>query len=226
VLSFLSQARLSERIHAFADMLPPPLPPAAFTGWHSLQAIVQINRFWGIITYGWVPAAALAGAVLGLGVTGAAWFTLGRLSKRHVLALQLAMQVVYAGAVMVALLCCTFPAQMDRTVGDGRRYMHQQQANCCAVTSAHITAGNLTHTAAMSKHCSAEASIPPASIPAACSGCMPGSCMPTKRPSSHPPCTSTHTDTGLLSRPAVRSCAGMLAAPTAATASCAATCPS
>jgi hypothetical protein len=125
---------------------------AAFTGWHSLQAILQINRFWGIITYGWVPAAALVGSVLGLGVTGAAWATLGRLSKRHVLALQLAMQAVYAVAVMVALLCCTFPAQMDATVSEDMQCAHPRQATCVDDSSQVMTA---SHSSCHSRHGSA-----------------------------------------------------------------------
>lgn len=61
---------------------------AAYSGWQSLQAMLAINRFLGIIVLGWMPAASLAAAVVAVAAAGTYWYMTDSKSKKGLLGAQ------------------------------------------------------------------------------------------------------------------------------------------
>lgn len=90
---------------------------AIYTGWRALQGLMSINRFWGIITVGWVPGASLAAASLTTIAAIALWYATNSKGKAVLLGGQVALQLLCAATTLLALLCWVYPAQVDPQVG-------------------------------------------------------------------------------------------------------------
>lgn len=110
---------------------------AVHSGWQSLQAMLQINRFWGIIIYGWAPAASLAAAAVAAATAGGFWYLTHTKQKPGLLAAQLVMHLLVAACSMLAMLCWVYPSRIDSEV----RMTGAQQR----VAASTASCGSLTH---------------------------------------------------------------------------------
>jgi hypothetical protein len=90
---------------------------ALYCFWQALQAVIHVNRFWGIVEYGWVPAASLALSVFASFATFVSWTTLAGRNRKHQLFVQLNLQLLYAAAIILAMVCRTYPSRVDEEVG-------------------------------------------------------------------------------------------------------------
>jgi hypothetical protein len=64
--------------------------------WQSLQAMLRINRFWGIIVFGWVPLASLVAAFT-TAIAGAVyWYFTDSKSKKGLLGAQVSSTTMHA----------------------------------------------------------------------------------------------------------------------------------
>lgn len=61
---------------------------AAHSVWQSLQAMLRINRFWGIIVFGWVPLASLVAAFVTIIAGVTYWYMTDSKSKKGLLGAQ------------------------------------------------------------------------------------------------------------------------------------------
>lgn len=86
---------------------------SCWSGWQAVQALTQVNRYWGIITVGWVPIAALGLASAGALMSIFLWCMVDTKSKPGLLAGQLFMQVLCIGCALLAMLCWAHPSQVD-----------------------------------------------------------------------------------------------------------------
>lgn len=90
---------------------------ACWSGWQAVQALTQVNRYWGIVNVGWVPVASLGAASVGAIMSLFLWYMTDTKSKPGLLAGQLCMQVLCAGCLLLALLCWLHPSKVDPQVG-------------------------------------------------------------------------------------------------------------
>lgn len=81
-----------------------------------MQALTQVNRYWGVITVGWVPIASLGAASIAAIVGLFLWYMTESRSKPGLLAGQLCMQVLSAGCMLLAMLCWLHPSKVDPQV--------------------------------------------------------------------------------------------------------------
>lgn len=80
---------------------------------------MQINRFWGIIVFGWVPPASLAAAVMTGAATGTFWYMSYTREKKGLIGAQIAMHLLVAACSMLAMVCWVYPLKIDSEVGTG-----------------------------------------------------------------------------------------------------------
>jgi hypothetical protein len=88
----------------------------AYCGWKSLQAFLNINRYWGVILHGWVPTASLVLASIAVCAVGVFWYVTDSKNKAGLLGAQIAMHVLCAFSTGLAMLCWVFPSKIDSGV--------------------------------------------------------------------------------------------------------------
>lgn len=81
-----------------------------------MQALTQVNRYWGIINVGWVPLASLGAASVAAIMGMFLWYMTDSKNKPGLLAGQISMQVLCAGCMLLALLCWLHPSKVDPQV--------------------------------------------------------------------------------------------------------------
>jgi uncharacterized SAM-binding protein YcdF (DUF218 family) len=64
--------------------------------WQSLQAMLRINRFWGIIVFGWVPLASLVAAFITAIAGFVYWYFTDSKSKKGLLGAQVGSTTMHA----------------------------------------------------------------------------------------------------------------------------------
>eukprot|EP00879_Flechtneria_rotunda_P007516 GHRR01007885.1.p1 GENE.GHRR01007885.1~~GHRR01007885.1.p1 ORF type:complete len:262 (+),score=61.44 GHRR01007885.1:282-1067(+) len=109
--SFKAPARVTLRV-----VLGITLLMSGYSAWHSLQAMLSINRFWGIITFGWIPAASLFAAIMVAAAAGTFMYLTDDRSKPWLLAVQIVVHVLCAGCTLLAMLCWVYPSHVDLKV--------------------------------------------------------------------------------------------------------------
>jgi hypothetical protein len=77
---------------------------------------MQVNRFWGIVTVGWMPIASLATASIGAVMSLFLWYMIDSKSKPGLLTGQICMHVLCIGCMMLAMLCWVYPSKVDPQV--------------------------------------------------------------------------------------------------------------
>lgn len=75
--------------------------------------MTSINRFWGIVSYGWVPVASLVVSAAILLLVGTFWYTMGSRSKKTILGFQIVLQLLYAVGIVLTILCYVYRSQID-----------------------------------------------------------------------------------------------------------------
>lgn len=78
-----------------------PAPPphthtqaaAAHCCWRSLQALLAVNRYWGILKHGWAPMASFVTAAVMTAAAACCWLLMGRSRKRTMLGFQVSSHV-------------------------------------------------------------------------------------------------------------------------------------
>ena len=64
-----------------------------------------------------MPGASLALSIFSSFTTLVSWTTLAGRSRKHQLFVQLNLQLLYASAIVLAMVCRTYPSQVDEEVG-------------------------------------------------------------------------------------------------------------
>lgn len=90
---------------------------ACWSGWKAVQALTQVNRYWGIINVGWVPLASLGAASIAAIMGMFLWYMTDSKNKPGLLAGQISMQVLCAACMLLAVLCWLHPSKVDPQVG-------------------------------------------------------------------------------------------------------------
>jgi len=89
---------------------------SSWSAWKAVQALTQVNRYWGIITVGWVPMASLGAATIIAVTAMCLWQFTDSKSKPGLLAGQIAMQLLWAGSMLLTMLCWLHPSKVDPQV--------------------------------------------------------------------------------------------------------------
>lgn len=118
---------MTSPILCFFANAPPQQLAAGHCCWVSVQAMLAVNRFWGIIHHGWTPMASFITSAVLFGTTGCCWLVMGRTGKRCLLVFQILLQLLYAVTAGLALVSYLLPAQLDAQV---RLLLLLQQPEC------------------------------------------------------------------------------------------------
>lgn len=87
-----------------------------WSGYKAVLALSQVNRYWGIITVGWVPFASLGAASVAAVCALSLWWLTESKHKAGLLAGQIGMQLLCAGCTLIAVLCWLYPSHVDPKV--------------------------------------------------------------------------------------------------------------
>ncbi|KAF6265355.1 hypothetical protein COO60DRAFT_1633780 [Scenedesmus sp. NREL 46B-D3] len=86
---------------------------AVHSMWQSLQAMLHVNRFWGVIEFGWVPLVSLVTAFITAIAGFVYYYMTDSKSKKGLLGAQIAMHVLAGGCSLLAMLCWVYPSRID-----------------------------------------------------------------------------------------------------------------
>lgn len=105
---------------------------ACWAGWQAVQALTQVNHYWGVVTIGWVPIAGMATASIGAIMSIFLWYMTDSKSKPGLLGGQLCMQVLCIFCALLAMMCWAHPNKVDPHVS---RPACAQQCRTVAATA-------------------------------------------------------------------------------------------